>query len=135
VKRTGWIVISAFVAVPALLIAIVWGCVAQGMLDSLPAAGTLEVSSLFRNGDTVEFDLRPLQPGHDLIGYEVLPPSRLDRGSLDARVRVWQRPILLGKRRGTGLQVTVTLPEDGSAVYVICHDDVHSPIWPPPRPK
>ncbi len=133
-RRTGWIVIAAFVGIPALMFAVLWGCWRGGMLDSVPAPGTIQVSALFRAGDTIECSLAPTQPGHDLVRYEILPPRPMPGGPATAIIRVWQRPIVLGKRPGKRLQVTVPLPEPGSAVALRqAGDDTLSVIWPPPK--
>ncbi|MHC5018579.1 MAG: hypothetical protein ACYTGX_00430 [Planctomycetota bacterium] len=133
-RRTGWIVIAAFVAVPALMFGILWSCWRGGMFDSVPAHGTVRVSALFRTGDTIECDLAPVTPGYDLVRWEAAAPVRLKGEPPIAMVRVWQRPIVLGKRRGRGLQVKVQLLDPAGQVGVLCYDDVVSVIWPPPTP-
>ena len=134
-RRTGWIVIASFIGVPAVMFAVLWGCWSGGLLDSPPAPGTIQVSALFRAGGVIECSLAPMQPGHDLVRYEILPAQPNEGGPPMALIRVWQRPIVLGKRAGKRLQVKVPLPDPGSSVGLQqgAADSV-SVIWPPPAP-
>lgn len=136
-RRTGWIVIAAFAGIPALMFSILWGCWRGGVFDSVPVPGSIEVSALFRAGETVECSLAPLHPGHDLVRYELLPPEPVAGGGAPmALVRVWQRPIVFGKRRGARIQITVPLPAPASPVG-LAHATAGTPsiIWPPPAPR